>query len=58
MKQHNAGKTRSTKPFKPWELLFLEEHDSKEEALKREKWLKSGIGREYIKDNWPRSSTE
>jgi putative endonuclease len=58
IKQHNSGKTKSTRPYKPWELLFCEEHNSKEEALDREKWLKSGIGREYIKDNWPRSSTE
>jgi putative endonuclease len=58
LKQHNSGKTKSTKPYKPWVLLFFEEHGSKEDALKREKWLKSGIGRDYIKDNWPRSSTE
>ncbi|XOV68492.1 MAG: GIY-YIG nuclease family protein [Fluviicola sp.] len=58
LKQHNAGKTSSTKPYRPWDLLFFEEFNSKEEALQREKWLKSGIGRDYIKDNWPRSSTE
>ena len=58
LKHHNSGKTKSTKPYKPWVLLFFEEHGSKEDALKREKWLKSGIGRDYIKDNWPRSSTE
>jgi putative endonuclease len=49
LKQHNSGKTKSTKPYRPWILLFVEEFDSKEEALKREKWLKSGIGREFIK---------
>lgn len=58
LNQHNSGKTKSTKPFKPWRLLFSEEFDSKEEALKREKWLKSGIDREYIKEKWLRSSTE
>lgn len=58
LKHHNSGKTKSTKPYKPWVLLFFEEHGSKEDAINREKWLKSGIGRDYIKDNWPRSSTE
>lgn len=49
LRQHNAGKTRSTKPYLPWEILFFEEFASKEEALKREKFLKTGKGREYIK---------
>lgn len=58
LKQHNSGKTKSTKPFKPWRILFYEEFDSKEDALAREKYLKSGVGREYINRKWPRSSTE
>ncbi|MCZ6593605.1 MAG: GIY-YIG nuclease family protein [Bacteroidetes bacterium] len=49
LRQHNSGKTMSTKPYLPWELIFLEEIDSKEEALKREKFFKTGRGREHIK---------
>jgi putative endonuclease len=49
LEQHNSGKTKSTRPYKPWKLLFYEVFDTKEEAIQREKWLKSGIGREYIK---------
>jgi putative endonuclease len=49
LKQHNSGKTFSTKPYRPWRILFYEEFDTQEEALKREKWLKSGVGREFIK---------
>ncbi len=48
LRQHNSGKTMSTKPYLPWELIFLEEFDSKEEALKREKFFKTGR-REHIK---------
>jgi len=32
-----------------WELIYKEEFDNKTEALKREKWLKTGVGREYLK---------
>lgn len=49
LKQHNSGKTRSTKPYKPWKLLFFETYSTKIEAIKREKFLKTGKGREYIK---------
>ncbi len=49
LEQHNSGKTKSTRPYKPWKLLFYEVFDTKEEAIQREKWLKSGLGREYIK---------
>ncbi len=49
LKQHNSGKTKSTKPYKPWKLLFFETYSSKIEAIKREKFLKTGKGREYIR---------
>ncbi len=49
LRQHNSGKTMSTKPYLPWELIFLEEFDSKEEVLKREKFFKTSRGREHIK---------
>jgi len=52
LKQHNAGKTRSTKAYKPWEILFFEIYGSKIEALRREKYLKSGVGREFIKNKY------
>ena len=49
LQQHNSGKTKSTKPFKPWTLVFFEEFESKDDAINREKYLKSGVGREYVK---------
>lgn len=30
------------------ELIYKEEFDDKTDALKREKWLKTGVGREYL----------
>lgn len=49
--EHNRGKTKSTKGYKPWELFYYEVFDSKEEAIKREKFFKSGAGREFLKRN-------
>ena len=55
-KEHNNGKTKSTKGYKPWILFFFEEYKTIQEARKREVYLKSGIGKEYIKSKWFRSS--
>ncbi len=38
--QHNAGLTRSTKAYKPYALVHLENYTEKSEALKREKQIK------------------
>jgi putative endonuclease len=49
LNEHNSGKTKSTRPYRPWKILFSERFDTKTEALLREKFLKSGQGRDYIK---------
>jgi putative endonuclease len=54
--EHNRGKMKSTKGYRPWELLEIELFENRIEARKREKYLKSGIGKEYIKSKWSRSS--
>ncbi|MBK9096905.1 MAG: GIY-YIG nuclease family protein [bacterium] len=48
--EHN-DKTLSfwTKRGTNWKLVYTEEFESKTEALKREKWLKTGVGREFLK---------
>lgn len=46
---HNVLGTKGwTIKFRPWELLHEEKFQSKEEALAREKELKSGKGRQWI----------
>ena len=47
--EHNSGKVRSTKNRRPLTLIYYEEFGSKEEATKRERFYKSGRGREYLK---------
>ena len=54
--EHNTGKTKSTKGFVPWKLFFSEEFPNRITARKREKYLKSGYGKQWIKEKWSRSS--
>lgn len=41
---HNAGRVRSTKARKPFELLYKEVYATRAEAREREKYLKSYRG--------------
>ena len=50
VKEHNAGKQRSTKSYRPWHLFHFEAYHSRGEAHKREIYLKSGSGKEFLKD--------
>ena len=45
---HNAGRVRSTKAWRPWQLVFLEEYQDRATAEKRERYLKSGWGRREL----------
>jgi len=49
LEEHNKGKNRTTKPYKPFKLILGEIFKTRIEARKREKYLKSGCGREYLK---------
>ncbi len=47
--QHNAGKERTTRAYAPFECIHVEEFQTRVEARKREKYLKSGVGKEWLK---------
>ncbi len=49
LKEHNNAENRSTKAYKPFVLILSEKLETREAARKREKFLKSGIGKEYLK---------
>ena len=51
LKQHNLGLVKSTKSFKPWKIQYTEKFNTSVEARKREKYLKSGAGRRWRKQN-------
>jgi putative endonuclease len=40
-----------TKRGTNWKLIYKEEFENKVEALKREKWFKTGVGRDFLKKN-------
>ncbi|MFC5193705.1 MULTISPECIES: GIY-YIG nuclease family protein [Bizionia] len=48
--EHNSGKTKSTKGYIPWELVYFESFKTREEAIERERFFKTGVGREFIKN--------
>jgi len=48
VREHNAGKSKSTKSGAPWELVCSEECRNRSEAMKLEKKLKSYKKRVYI----------
>ncbi len=48
LEQHNAGKVTSTKNRRPFELIYFEKFTDRKFAAKREKFFKSGKGREFL----------
>jgi putative endonuclease len=50
IKLHNAGATRSTKSGIPWKLIYIEQYQTKSEAIKREKEIKRIRKRSYIEN--------
>jgi putative endonuclease len=51
--QHNRNMNHFTKGGKPWFLIYTEQFSTKAEALIREKFLKSGIGRKWLDEKFP-----
>lgn len=48
--KHNLKKNKSTKYGAPWKLIYCEIGLNKQDARAREKYLKSGMGRRYLKN--------
>lgn len=49
LKEHAAGMARSTSFRRPWRLAYYEAYCEVDDALGRERFLKSGAGRRYLK---------
>jgi len=47
--EHNQGKNISTRPYMPWEMIYYEACLNKEDAMRREKYLKTSQGRRLTK---------
>jgi putative endonuclease len=53
--QHNHGITKSTKNRGLWEAVHVEQFATRAEAMRRERFLKSGRGREELRRLLPQS---
>ncbi len=47
--EHTNGQNKTTKPYAPFDIIHIETFDTRIEARAREKYLKSGIGKEFLK---------
>lgn len=48
--RHNNGREQTTRAYAPFELIYDELHPNRVEARVREKYLKSGAGKEFLKN--------
>ena len=48
LKEHNSGTDNWTRQNGPFKLVYSETFESKREALRREKFLKTGVGRRFL----------
>lgn len=49
LKEHNAGQNASTKPYRPWVLVFYEAYIKQSDASRREKYLKTTQGHQALR---------
>lgn len=49
LKHHNLGLDRWSRRGIPWKLVYFEKYNNRKNAIKREKFLKTGKGRELIR---------
>ena len=47
--RHNKGYEKTTKPYRPFVLLFSEQVNTRTDAREREKYWKSGIRKEKLR---------
>ena len=50
LNEHNAGRSNWTKKGIPWKLIYYEACLNEEDARSREKYLKTGMGKRYLKN--------
>lgn len=50
IQEHNSGKTRSIKPYIPYDLIYFERFETRDDAVQQEKYFKTGSGREFLKE--------
>ena len=50
IERHNKGREKTTRPYRPFKLIYSEEvNGERSEARRREKYWKSGVGKERLR---------
>lgn len=49
LKEHNNGLNPSTKPYRPWQIIYYEACITETDAIRREKYLKTARGKRLLK---------
>ena len=51
IREHNSGRVFSTKGYRPWKLIHIENCGCDRKVdRQREKYLKSGVGKKFLKN--------
>jgi len=48
LERHNSGLVFSTAHCRPWRAIYVERFNTRAEAVQRERFLKSGQGRQFL----------
>ena len=56
--RHNAGYERTTKPYRPFDLIYTESFADWKKARVKEKYLKSGVGKNFLRSIRDNKNTE
>ena len=51
IRDHNSGRNKSTKPYRPWIVVHTDVFQNRTDARRREKYLKTAAGRRWRKMN-------
>jgi putative endonuclease len=49
MDVHQSGRNKTTAPYRPFQLIYFELCETRVEARLREKYFKSGVGKEKLR---------
>ena len=50
LEEHNLGKVDSTRAYRPWRIVRLEQYETRSEACARERYIKARKSRAWIEN--------
>ncbi len=53
LEQHNNKLVQSTKHGRNWNIIHIEKYSTRSAAVRRERWFKTGVGRDWLRKNIP-----